>query len=372
MNLRSKNECGAPGKLSKRCSTPACGECPVEVGDRLGRDRRIRAAEEPEDRRAEVGGVVHRRRDVVPRAEAGVEADDTGEVEAERGRQERDLSAEAEADRVDRVVGAGRPQMGDRRADVGAHLVVRDALHVLLVREVFGPAAGRAGGAPEPVDGQRAEAVLGEPARQLLVVRVQAADVGEDQHGRRRITLRRGLERGEPRPVGGLEDERTGRGDRPVAGQDRRAAAPVEAHQVSSFAASSSSARRVPPCAGGSHAYSAYLSWRCCRSLSRSCSLCASSSSWARSSASSSAGVAGGGAAAGRLGPPRSCRRTAVSGSPWSGHRATGARGRRPRGGQIPTHGKLGQIAGLRGSRSRLTGRAHLAEISPFHAPKLA
>ena len=88
--------------------------------------------------------------------------------------------------------------------------------------------------------------------------------------------------------------------------------------------ASSSSARRVPPCAGGSHAYSAYLSWRCCRSLSRSCSPRASSSSWARSSASSSAGVCG--AAGGLSSPARSCRRTAASGSPWLAHRATGAR----------------------------------------------
>jgi len=62
---------------------------------------------------------------------------------------------------------------------------------------------------------------------------------------------------------------------------------PVAPGQVSE--ASPSSARRVPPWAGGCHAYRAYRSWRCARSSRRACSSRRISSSWLRSSASSSA-----------------------------------------------------------------------------------
>ena len=44
----------------------------------------------------------------------------------------------------DLVVGAGRPQVATAAPYVGAHLNVCDAIHVLVIREVFRPAAGRA------------------------------------------------------------------------------------------------------------------------------------------------------------------------------------------------------------------------------------
>ena len=61
-------------------------------------------------------------------------------------------------------------------ADSPAQVVWRDVGHVLEVART----RREAGRPSEVVDGDRIHARLGEPQRQLLVERVQAADVGQD------------------------------------------------------------------------------------------------------------------------------------------------------------------------------------------------
>jgi hypothetical protein len=183
-----------------------------------------------------------------------MQPDHAGQVEPERAGQERQPTAKAETDREEVAVRASGAKRRGRRRHVVAQLPVAELVDVLRVREVLGSIGGRLRGPAEVVDREGPETVLGKAAGQLLVVRVQAAHIGQHEDGGGGVALGHGLETGEARPVGGLQVVRPGAGNRAVTGQDRRAAAAVEAHQASSLAASSSSARRAPPCAGGCHA----------------------------------------------------------------------------------------------------------------------
>ena len=121
------------------------------------------------------------------------------------------------------VTDAGRDVGGDpaprRRRDVGH---VLEALAAVVV--------GRR--PPEPVDRQRIDPVLREPQRQLLVERVQAADVREQQDGRAVRLRGPGEERRGLVAVGG-DDGRPGAVEGAAGdGLDRRVAVEIEAHRT--------------------------------------------------------------------------------------------------------------------------------------------
>jgi len=86
------------------------------------------------------------------------------------------------------------------------------------------------GRAAEVVDRKGVDSGFGEPQRQLLVVGMEAADVGEDDDGRPAGLLGPGEEPGEALTVAGPQDDllavESAAGDR----LDRRPAVEVEAH----------------------------------------------------------------------------------------------------------------------------------------------
>ena len=86
------------------------------------------------------------------------------------------------------------------------------------------------GGPPEVVDRERVHARLGEAERQLLVVRVQAADVRQDDDGRPRGGLGAGKQPGEAPAVAGPEDHLLAVDCAAGHRLDRRPAVEVEAH----------------------------------------------------------------------------------------------------------------------------------------------
>ena len=118
-------------------------------------------------------------------------------------------------------------------APIPAQVVALDVRHVLEVRRRGSVEARRP---PEVVDRERIDPVLREPQRELLVVRVQAADVRQDHDsGAARLGGPRS-ERREPVPVAPrsaspLGIERAARDRR-----DRRSAVEIEAHGPASCA----------------------------------------------------------------------------------------------------------------------------------------
>jgi hypothetical protein len=114
---------------------------------------------------------------------------------------------------------------------------------------VVGALAG-ADGAAEVVDRDGVTAGLGEALGQLDVEAVEAADIGEDEHGRV-AAVGRLSERGrEARAVGGGQLERLGGGasrrKNEVLGQRRRTRVIVEAHGTSPKASGVACEARSP------------------------------------------------------------------------------------------------------------------------------
>ena len=208
----------------------------VERGHLVGRDALVRPAEQSQHRRGERIHEVERRRGVVaPRpGERAVQADDASEVEAERCGQERHPPTHAEAQREHGlwllVVGAGIAAHGrDGRLDVGGDPAPGRLRHVRRVVEV-GAASFGARGPAEPIDGDRVRAPLREPQRELLVVGMEPAHIGQDHDRGASRRGRAGAEGREPVPVARRE-LREGAVDR--AARDRGDGWPavvVEAH----------------------------------------------------------------------------------------------------------------------------------------------
>ena len=120
--------------------------------------------------------------------------------------------------------------MLDRRGRVGAEPVVGRLADVRLPVEAR-PAVADAGRPPEVVDRDRLDAVLGEPQREVPVVGVQAADIGQDHDpGAGRLRGPGEVAR-EPVAVGGLERDVPGVERAALDRGDRRAGVVVEAHR---------------------------------------------------------------------------------------------------------------------------------------------
>ena len=95
----------------------------------------------------------------------------------------------------------------DRGARVCLDAVVGRLVDVRPVLELV-VAGARAGGAPEVVERDRSVPALGEAKGQLLVEVVEAADVREDDHARRRLAVGRREEGRELVSVGGRQGQR--------------------------------------------------------------------------------------------------------------------------------------------------------------------
>ena len=128
---------------------------------------------------------VDRRGRVVPPGpgERAVHPDHAGQPEPERPGQERHPATHAEAQREHRP-GRGpavlrRPDLLDRGGDVGLDAGPGRLDRMGAVVEVIA-ARLRSGGPAEPVERQRVDPVLGEAEGQLLVIRMQPANVGQD------------------------------------------------------------------------------------------------------------------------------------------------------------------------------------------------
>ncbi len=184
--FRSKKLCGAPSYVTSSCSTPAASSAAAKRGVVVGRDVRVVAGLEREDRRHHLAGALRRAgRAVGALSRPAVEADRAGEPVTSRRGQPRVAAAHAEADREDRRA-ALRAQPGDARRDVRLNLGRRDDADVLHVVEVV-VALRDAGGAPEVVERDGRVAALGEAQRELLVEAVEATHVRQDHDaGRRR------------------------------------------------------------------------------------------------------------------------------------------------------------------------------------------
>ena len=182
---------------------------------------------------------VGRRGVVAPRADdRPVEPDDAGQPEAQGPGQERHPAAHAEADREDRgrrrAIAVLGPQGRDTRPDVRGDPAPRRRADVGRVVEVLA-APGVARGPAEVVDGQGVDAALREAQGQLLVERMEAADVGQDHDaGAGRF--------GRSRPEGGQAVAVGGRQGQPFgverAARDRwdgRSAVEIEAHRSRSL-----------------------------------------------------------------------------------------------------------------------------------------
>ena len=160
-------------------------EAVVEGVDRLGRDDRVGPAEQAEDGRSHLARDVDRRGRIVPPGpgERAVHPDHAGQPEPERPGQERHPAAHAEAQREHRP-GRGPAVLGARISSTAAVMSFRMPAQVVwtgrgAVVEVI---AARLGPAVRPNQSSASAsiAVLGEAEGQLLVVRMQPANVGQD------------------------------------------------------------------------------------------------------------------------------------------------------------------------------------------------
>ncbi len=162
-----------------------------------------------------------------------VEADHARQPKPGRGLQVADPPAEAEPERVDAFgIAAGRgPKVGDRGGDVCVDCLRAGLDDVLLVGEVGVPPLG-AGRPREEIERHCIHAGLREAERQLLVVRVQAANVRDDHHAGARRLLCAGTDGRELGPVGAGEGQLLAV-DRGAANRgDRWSGVTVEAHGI--------------------------------------------------------------------------------------------------------------------------------------------
>ena len=232
----------------------------VERGDRIGADDRVGAAEQPEDRRPEARRDIERRgRVVAPRPASVPYSPITPARSSPSVAARNDIRPPMQNPIVKTELGAARSPSGEPISSTAATMSAEMPAHVVLTsRVVVEVVAARlgTGGPPEPVDRERVDAVLGEPQGELLVVRVEPADVGQD-HDRRPARLGRPCpERRVPVAIGRGQDraalvERTA-GDR----RDRRVAVEIEAHggasgtyRASCKAVGSAARRRGEPAA---------------------------------------------------------------------------------------------------------------------------
>src|SRR5262249_28626577 len=142
-------------------------------------------------------------------------------------------ATEAESDAEDRadLTTVGATQVSDRRGDVGLELVglrLWDLGHeVELVAAILGGRSAR-----EEINADRVHADLRETVGQVLVVLVQAAHVGDDDHaGARRLGRARGVGH-EPRAVRGRQAQVAAASRAAGDGGDRWTRVVVNAHAV--------------------------------------------------------------------------------------------------------------------------------------------
>ncbi len=226
-----------------------CREPGVERRHGIGGDALVRAAEQAQDGRRDRPEHVQRRRGVVPPwpRQRPVQPDDPGQLEAQGRRQERHPPAHAEPDREHGlrplVVRSGlAAERGHGGLDVRGDAGPRRLCHMWRVREVGAPPGGP-GRPPEPVDRERLHAPLREPQGELLVIRMEAADIGEHDHRGTGRRSRSRPERGEPVAVVGDQLH-----EGPIQGAtrdrgDRWSAVVIEAHGGGPLSGSVGSAR---------------------------------------------------------------------------------------------------------------------------------
>jgi aspartate kinase len=208
----------------------AFGQASIEGAHRIGGDGSVGTAEQTEHGRSDFVEQVQWRRCVVAPGslERTVQADHAVQPEAERRREERHPPAHAEPERED-ALDAVVAQRRDAGADVGRDAGPRRRPEMRTVIKVVAARLG-AGRAPEPVDRKRVHAALRQPQGQLFVVRMEAANIGEDHHRAARPRRRSCPERGEPVAVGRLQLDalpvQCAAGD----GLDRWTAVEIEAH----------------------------------------------------------------------------------------------------------------------------------------------
>ena len=158
-------------------------ECVVERGDVRRRDAGVVTSEQTEDRRAHAFRLLRRHRPglVLAFAKPPIEPDDPGETRHIRRGEERDPSAKTEAENEKATRWGLLLDFRLARGDVGEHALrgrLPDMRHVI---EVVGAPSGPRR-SPEEVEGDRVHTGRREPFRELLVERVQAADVGRDDN----------------------------------------------------------------------------------------------------------------------------------------------------------------------------------------------
>jgi len=214
----------------------------VERVARLLADAAVAAAVQGEDRAAEARRLVGRRGEAgaMGSGRPAIEADHPIEIMARGGLQQADAPTDAEADRVgprDLAPVAGA-QPGHGRRDVVAGRLRIEPRDVWLVFEV-GAALLGAGGPPVLVDGDRGDPGLGEPSGELLVVRMQPSDIGDDDDAGPGRVGRPRSEGREPRPVPTSERQVARVEGGAADGGKWRSGVGIEAHAVRI-------ARRVP------------------------------------------------------------------------------------------------------------------------------
>ena len=195
--LRLKKPCGAPGYTTGSMADPGRDQGVLEGGDDVGGDPLVRAAEDAKDRCTHLGGHVGRGGRIRSRlGRPTVEPDGSGQPDVEGRSEEREPTAEAEADGEqgdDPPSLANGPRAG---LDVGQEPLVARLADMLHVAEVVASVAG-AGRSTEVVDRDGVHTGLGEAQGELLVVRVQPADIGQDDDSGTARCRRPGAERGE-------------------------------------------------------------------------------------------------------------------------------------------------------------------------------
>ena len=155
----------------------------IERVAHLGRNALVGAAVDGEDRAGEARRLVGRGRQAgaVRPGRPPIEADDAAQAEPRPRLEEAHPPAEAEAGGVEPLgrAAVGRAQVLNGRGDVVHHPLCGQLHDVRLILEALATAT-RLGGPAEEIDGHGMDAGLGKAKGELVVVRVEPADVGQD------------------------------------------------------------------------------------------------------------------------------------------------------------------------------------------------